>query len=277
MTTPKSEIYEALSRTRIRVNDHVFENEIHISVRQTVLDRSEQNSIVSVEVLSFVQTAQDAFSVLLEDLNALNKHLIFELDAEGNILQINNFQDLPNRWTLLKTELREKYGQSEEMESFFKAFDQNLGNEALLLNSMKHKGIYGVLFSGMHLQQGADNPRFRILNQFIENVDLPLVMQAEVSAVLDNFESYQCVNCSGVLDEERLDEDAFKQALQNMTQQHYVEMPSLELHYGELYAFRQGDGWLSKAQQYLHVAASHEYEYEIGWLLMLADPKPETS
>ncbi|MEO0044638.1 MAG: hypothetical protein RL329_4087 [Bacteroidota bacterium] len=277
MTNPKSEIYEALSRTRIRVNDQIFENEIHISVRQTILDQSGQNSIVGIEVLSFAQTAQDAFSVLLEDLNALNQHLIFERDAEGNILQITNFQDLPNRWTKLKGDLREKYGQSDEMESFFKAFDQNLGDEALLLHSMKHKGIYGVLFSGMNLTQNANNQRFRIMNQFIENVDLPLVMQAEVSAVLDNFESYQCVNCSGILDEERFEEDAFKQALQNMTQQYYVEMPAIEVHCGEMYAFRQADGCLSKAQQYLHVAASHEYEYEIGWLLMLTDGKQEVA
>jgi hypothetical protein len=36
-----------------------------------------------------------------------------------------------------------------------------------------------------------------------------------------------------------------------------------------MYAFRQTDGWLSKAQQYLRVDVSDAYEYEIGWLLML--------
>ncbi len=271
MTTPKSEIYEALSRTRIRVNDHVFENEIHISIRQTILAVSTRNSIVGIEVLSFAQTAQDGFSMLLEDLNGLNQHLIFEIDVEGNILQINNFHDLPDKWTNLKSKLREKYGQSNEMDEFCVAFEPNLKDADLLLTSMKHKGIYGVLFSGLNLcefQQNNDFQRNRYIHQFIENIELPLVLHTEVSSVLDNYEVYRCVNSSGRLDEGRFDADGFKQAIRGMTNQYHLE-PEPQVTCGEMYAYRQSDGWLSKAQQYLRMAASDVYEYEIGWLLML--------
>jgi hypothetical protein len=271
MSTPKSEIYEALSRTRIRVNDHIFENEIHISVRQTLLDGSDRNSIVGIEILSFTQTAADGFSLLLEDLNALNQHLIFEIDAEGNVLQINNFHDLPNRWAKVKTQLQEKYGASNEMDEFCKTFEQSLNNSDLLVTSMKHKGIYGVLFSGLNLseyQQNNNFQRFRYINPFIDNIELPLLIQSEVTSVLDNHEAYRCVNSSGRLDEGRFDSESFKQTMRNMTNRYQLEA-DLNLTCGEMYAFRQTDGWLSKAQQYLRVDVSDAYEYEIGWLLML--------
>jgi hypothetical protein len=271
MSTPKSEIYEALSRTRIRVNDHIFENEIHISVRQTLLDGSDRNSIVGIEILSFTQTAVDGFSLLLEDLNALNQHLIFEIDAEGNVLQINNFHDLPNRWAKVKTQLQEKYGASKEMNEFCKTFEQSLNHSDLLVTSMKHKGIYGVLFSGLNLseyQQNNNFQRFRHINQFIDNIELPLLIQSEVTSVLDNHEAYRCVNSSGWLDEGRFDSESFKQTMRNMTNRYQLEA-DLNLTCGEMYAFRQTDGWLSKAQQYLRVDVSDAYEYEIGWLLML--------
>jgi hypothetical protein len=88
-----SKIYECITTSNVRVQQQVFENTIHTLFKSTVLDQSKSSDLISVEIVSCRQTAQDVMSQLIADMNELSQHLVFETDLNGTAFQIVNYTE----------------------------------------------------------------------------------------------------------------------------------------------------------------------------------------
>ncbi len=271
----KSEIYEMVTRTHLRLGDTDVENETHTVFKKTLLDQSAESDLIRIELLSFEQTAEDGASKFIEHLHELNKQLIFECDILGNIQRIVNYDDLPNRWKRVQDNLYASFGNSPELGAFVAAFSQSLElGESALVESMRHKGIYGVLFSGMNGFDPSPNEfeRNRIIPNFIADIPLPLTIDAEVFVILNNHVAYWYIAADGTLNESAFNYDVFKRLMKDVTNTFNLE-PIPEVIVEEKYLFRQSDGWLSEAKQYLSFEVPNVYWNEIGYSLILQTPK----
>ncbi len=263
-----SEAYEIQTTSRIEMENRLFENKIITKVKQTLLDQSEGGDLIGVEVISNQQSAKDASSILMSELNELNKYLVFETDLKGDILHITNFTDLGNKWYPLKEQMKTKYGRNLQIEQFLAAFEKNLfAGEALMLETMKYKGIYGVLFSGIY--SFGETPEFqsnRNIKGFFNQIDLPLAIDMKTATEVKSDLPLFILNGQGRLDSKRFDDDAFRKMIRQIRDSFNLKV-NLEISFFEQYEIRQSDSWIGAAKQYLKAEVPGIYSNEIQHLL----------
>jgi len=267
-----SESYQLTTTSKVVVENRMYENEIQTVVKQSLLDQSPSGNLIGVEVISNQQKMQDATSMLINDLNQINQYIVFETNTDGAILHITNYTDLVTKWYPIKEDMRDKYGQSEEVEQFLAAFEKNLfAGEELILDSMKYKGVYGILLSGIYAF--TVNPKFKskrnIKNLFGE-LDLPLIVSNETSSGWKDDGAIFKISGVGKLNVEEFKNKEFEAMIKSIRDSFNLKV-NLNVEYSENYELRQSDVWITEAEQHLKVEVSGIYLNEIHHRLTLKE------
>ncbi len=265
-----AEVYELMTQSKVVVEKQIFENQTRTIAKQTLLDQSSKGDLIGVEIIDVQQKAQDTMSLLLADINELNKYLVFETDIKGNALRIVNYVDLGNKWYQIKEKIRQKYGRSTPIEQLFVDFEKNLAlGEQPLLEAMQHKGLYGVLFSGIYAFN--ESPQFdskRVIKNLFGTIDLPLrIRHTSMTMQHDDADIFNIVG-RGILDETVFKALDFQRMIRQMRDSFNLKV-DLKVEYTEGYAVRQSDGWIQQAMQNLKVEVQGIYLNETKHILTL--------
>jgi hypothetical protein len=265
-----AEVYELMTQSKVVVEKQLFENQTRTIAKQTLLDQSPKGDLIGVEIINVQQKAQDTMSLLLAEINELNKYLVFETDIKGNALRLVNYGDLGNKWYQIKERIRQKYGRSAPIEQLFVDFEKNLAlGEESLLEAMQHKGLYGVLFSGIYAFN--ESPQFeskRVIKNLFGTIDLPLRIRHTTTIMQHGGADIFNITGRGILDEAAFKALEFQRLIRQMRDSFNLKV-DLKVEYTEGYAVRQSDGWIQQAMQNLKVEVQGIYLNETKHILTL--------
>ena len=269
-TVGQTKVYEFTTHSKVVVENQLFENKIESVVEQTLLDQSPTGDLIGVKIVSTKQTAKDAASLLIADINEMNQYLVFETDLNGNALSIVNYLDLGNRWYSLKEKIRFKYGRTAPIEEVCVEFEKNLfKGKKPLLEAMQHKGLYGVLFSGIYaFNQSPVFDSKRVIKNLFGSLDLPLKMHHETRAASQETDTNFYSVGRGVLDETVFKTSEFCLMIRHIHDSFNLKV-NLEVNYTEGYILHQSDGWIKEAQQKLKAEVKGVYLNETQHILTL--------
>ncbi|RZK90053.1 MAG: hypothetical protein EOO62_35640 [Hymenobacter sp.] len=169
--------YQLTTTSLVRLNEAEEQNTYRTIVRQTLLARKPNNTYqILLEVLDFQTEKATLFNELAADLNQVSNSLVVQTDVYGRLVRIENKADMLQVWQRLKPDVVKKY-QQYYPPAFFEAFEQNMRAEGVFEKSLRHKGLHGVLLAGIYgygYVPEAAVPGTRVLEQFFNNIDLPL-------------------------------------------------------------------------------------------------------
>lgn len=258
----------------VQVGPTRFTNTLRTLVRQTLLRRSAEGYLIGVEVLEATQQATDLFSQVTGDLNELSQQLLVRADAQGRLVQLANGPDLLRRWALLRPRLLHKYAGQPSVLAFLEAYERQLAVPGTLEQSLFGKGIYGALFPGVYgqpLYAAEGVPRQRLLPNFFNELDLPLLLttQASPAPLADPGPAAVQLTTIGRLDEARFDRLAFERMIRAIVDDTTFEV-ALSVGQTETYVVDLATGWLVSGTQSLVAEVPGAYYQETTHTIELA-------
>ncbi len=266
-----SRTYKLTTTSLMRMNEAQEHNTYHTVARQTLLERKPNNTYrIAIEVLSFKAENPTFFNALAADLNQVSNHLIIQTDVYGRLAHIENKADMLKTWLSIQADVVEKY-QQYYPKTFFDAFGQNIQAEGVFEKTLRYKGLHGVLLAGLYgygYTPEAPVQGTRVLEQFINNIDLPLQTTTQVA---DSAKPGQLsLVLTGKLNQAALQEDDLRRLFRTMADNPLLKV-SFTATCQERYDLEAATGWLVAAEQRLQAEVPGVYRNEVHHQLELVD------
>ena len=263
--------YKLTTTSRMRMNEAQEQNTYHTVARQTLLERKPNNTYrLAIEVLSFEAENPTFFNALAADLNQVSNRLIIQTDVYGRLERIENKAEMLETWKAIRAGVVKKY-QDYYPEAFFDAFGQNIQAPGVFEKTLRHKGLHGVLLAGLYgYGYAPDAPvrGTRVLEQFINNIDLPLQTTTQVAE--GQVPTRLTLAVTGALNQAALQEDDLRRLFRAMADNPLLKV-SLHAACQEHYDLEVGTGWLLAADQRLQAEVPGIYRNEVHHQLELVD------
>ncbi|MGI4736994.1 MAG: hypothetical protein ACRYG7_17630 [Janthinobacterium lividum] len=258
-----SRTYRLTTTSRVCMNEAEEQNTYHTVVRQTLLARKPNNTYrLALEVLDFQAEKATLFNELAADLNQVSNSLVIQTDVYGRLVRIENKADMLQAWQRLKPGAVKKY-QPYYPPAFFEAFEQNIRAEGVFEKTLRHKGLHGVLLAGIYgygYVPDAPVPGTRVLEQFFNNIDLPL--QTSTRLVAGPTPAQLTLHLTGTLHQAALREDDLRRLVRTMADNPLLKV-SLTANCQERYDLDAATGWLVAAEQRLQAEIPGIYHNEV--------------
>lgn len=255
--------YQLTTTSVVRMNEAEEHNTYRTVARQTLLERKPNNTYrLALEVLSFQADNPTFFNALAGDLNQVSNSLVIQTDVYGRLARIENKAELLQTWQRLKPVLVSKYRQYYPP-AFFEAFEQNLQAEGVFEKTLRHKGLHGVLLPGLYghdYSPGVPVVGTRVLEQFINNIDLPL--QTSTRVATNSLPGQLTLHLTGQLHQTALQEDDLRRLFRSMADNPLLKV-SLTAACQERYDLDADTGWLLRAEQRLQAEVPGIYRNEM--------------
>jgi hypothetical protein len=255
--------YKLTTTSLVRMNEAEEQNTYHTVVRQTLLERKPNNTYrLALEVLDFQSEKATLFNALAADLNQVSSSLVVQTDVYGRLVRIENKAAMLQVWQRLKRDLVKKY-QQYYPPAFFEAFEQNIQAEGIFEKSLRNKGLHGVLLAGIYgygYVPEAPVPGTRVLEQFLNNIDLPL--HTNTRLVAGPTPTQLTLHLTGTLHQAALREDDLRRLIRTMADNPLLKV-SLTASCQERYDLEAATGWLVAAEQHLQAEIPSVYRNEM--------------
>lgn len=252
--------YQLTTTSFVRMNEAEEHNTYHTVARQTLLERKPNNTYrLGIEVLSFRAENSTFFNDLAADLNQVSNSLIIQTDVYGRLERIENKDEMLQTWQRIKPDIIEKYQQNCPP-AFFQAFEQNLRLDGVFEKTLRHKGLHGMLLAGLYgygYVPDAPVQSTRVLEQFINNIDLPL--KTTTTVVPAPVPNQLSLEVAGTLHQTALREDDLRRLFRTMADNPVLKV-SLAATSQERYDLDAATGWLQQAEQRLQAEVPGIYQ-----------------
>ncbi|OON69095.1 hypothetical protein [Hymenobacter sp. CRA2] len=254
--------YELKTTSQMRMNQKAEQNTYHTTARQTLLERKPNNTYrLKLEVLSFRVDNPTFFHQLATDLNQVSNTLVVQTDLYGRLERIENKPDMLRTWQRIKPDVVRKY-RDYFPKTFFESFEQNLRAEGVFEKTLRHKGLHGVLLSGLYgygYAPDAPVPGTRVLEQFINQVSLPL--QTSTRAAEPATPGHLALEVEGGLHEAAFRDDDLRRLFRTMADNPLLRV-DMQATCQERYEL-DAAGWLVTARQQLRAEVPGIYLNEV--------------
>ncbi|MBO2013009.1 hypothetical protein [Hymenobacter negativus] len=255
-----SRTYQLTTTSFVRMNEAEEQNIYHTTARQTLLERKPNNTYrLALEVLSFKAENPTFFNNLATDLNQVSNSLIIQTDVYGRLERIENKDEMLQTWQRLKSEIVEKY-QKQCPPAFFEAFERNLRLENVFEKTLRNKGLHGLLLAGLYgygYVPDAPVKGTRVLEQFINNIDLPLRTTTTIAPTPNP--TQLSIAVEGSLHQSALREDDLRRLFRTMADNPVLKV-SLTATSQERYDLDAATGWVRQAEQRLQAEVPGIYQ-----------------
>ncbi|MCB2377405.1 hypothetical protein LGH70_07425 [Hymenobacter sp. BT635] len=256
--------YKLTTTSHMRMNAAEERNVYHTVARQTLLARKPNNTYrLKIEVLSFEAENPSFFTALAADLNQVSNSLVVQTDIYGRLEQIENKADMLKTWQRIRSGVVKKY-EKLYPKAFFDAFGQNIQVAGLFEKTLRHKGLHGVLLPGIYgYGYSAEAPVTgrRVLEQFINQVDLPLLTTTTLQPT-EPADNVLRLKVAGTLNEEAFRDDDLRRLLRTMADNPLLKV-SMNATCQERYDLEAATGWLIRAEQRLSAEVPGIYQNEV--------------
>lgn len=255
--------YQLTTTSSMRMNEAAEQNTYRTVARQTLLERKPNNTYrLAIDILSFEADNATFFNELAADLNQVSNSLVVQTDVYGQLERIENKPEMLQAWQHIKPGIVEKY-RAKCPPAFFEAFEQNLQAEGVFEKTLRHKGLHGVLLAGIYGYGYVPEmpvPGTRILEQFINQVALPLQTSTELAA--GPMPAQLTLHLTGTLHQAALREDDLRRLFRTMADNPLLKV-RLQASCQERYDLEAATGLLTRAEQHLLAEIPGIYRNEV--------------
>lgn len=268
---PATRTYRVDTAATVQVRQEVALTETSARYRHTLLDTTATGYVFHTEQLASQLQNTDPASLLLAEFNALNESLVFGTDRHGHLLGLLNGPDLAARWQGLRRRLAATYARLPTLPALLAAMDQQVADPAALVEGLRHKGAYGILYAGVwgHPAGGPEWVTTRpVIKNYFGALDLPLQLLA-TAAPDPAAPAEVCVTRTGTLDPLAWDEDAFRRLMRRVADSFALRV-ELRLTCHETYRLDRLTGWLLGATQHLRAEVPGVYVNDVRHTLTLS-------
>ena len=257
---PATCTYQVDTVSTVQVKQEIGLSESSAKFRHTLLESTAAGYVFQTEQLASQLKNTDPGSMLLAEFNALNESLVLGTDRHGNLLELLNGPEVLARWRELRQRMRSTYARLPSLPAMLTAMDQQLTDPVALLDGMRHKGAFGLLYSGIW-GYPIDDKELVVSKQVIRNylgpLDLPLQLVAKAQLNPDAPEEV-LITRTGSLDSLSWDEQAFRRMLRRIVDSFSFQV-ELRLTCHEQYRLDRATGWLLGATQHLRAEVPGAY------------------
>jgi hypothetical protein len=269
---PATRTYQVDTVSTVQVKQDVGLSESSAKFRHTLLESTANGYVFQTEQLASQLKNTDPSSMLLAEFNALNESLVLATDRHGNLQELLNGPEVTARWHALRQRMRTTYARLPSLPALLAAMDQQLLDPVALLNGMRHKGAFGLLYAGIW-GYPIDDQELVVSQQVIKNylgpLDLPLQLVA--TAELDPAAPGQTlITRTGTLDPLKWEEQAFRQMLRRLVDSFSFDA-TLRLTCHEQYRLDRATGWLVGATQHLRAEVPGAYVNDVRHTLTVSN------
>ena len=255
--------YQLTTTSAMQMNEAEEQNTYRTVARQTLLERKPNNTYrLAIEILSFEADKATFFNELAADLNQVSNSLVIQTDVYGRLERIENKAEMLATWQAIKPDVVKKYAQYYP-ETFFDAFEQNIQVEGVFEKTLRHKGLHGVLLAGIYgygYVPGTPVAGTRVLEQFINHVDLPLQTTTQVAP--NSTPGHLTLHLTGTLHEAAFQEQDLRRLFRTMADNPLLKV-SFQAACQERYDLEVATNWLVSAEQRLQAEVPGIYRNEV--------------
>ena len=271
LAAPRS--YHFVTTSSMRMNEAEDQNTYRSTVQLTLLEKKPNNtSVLQVDILRFEAEKSSFFTDLAADLNQVSNSLIIQTDIYGRFEAIENKKAMQTAWQQIRAEVVKKYKEYYPP-AFFDAFGQSIATPGVFEKSLRHKGVHGVLLAGIYgygYTPEAPVHGRRVLEQFINHIDLPLLTTTTLQPAPVPANDLLHLRLMGTLNEAAFRADDLRRMLRTMADNPVLKV-RLTATCTEEYQVETTTGWLRQAEQYLLVEVPGIYRNEVRHRLQPAD------
>jgi hypothetical protein len=264
--------YKLTTTSHMRMNEAEEHNVYHTVARQTLLERKPNNTYrLAIDVLSFEVQKPSLFTALAADLNQVSNSLVIQTDIYGRLERIENKAEMLRTWQRIKSGVVKKYAK-QYSKAFFDAFERNIQVEGVFEKTLRHKGLHGVLLPGLYgygYTPEAPVTTRRVLEQFINQVDLPLLMTTTAQPTSSTGNELD-LQVTGALNEAAFRDDDLLRLFRAMADNPQLKA-TLSAASTESYQLDNLTGWLRTAKQHLLAEVPGIYRNETQHELQTVD------
>ncbi|GAA4027351.1 hypothetical protein GCM10022409_09170 [Hymenobacter glaciei] len=257
--------YQLRTTTAIQVGERKFENELLYVVEQQLHPAQGLGYLLEINVQHTMQKADDLMSRVVADVNQASRRLLVQTDLHGNLLRVENQEQVLAEWELLRQPLLKKYEAQPEVKPFFEAFGQQLAIPGSLEPNLRYKGVLGALLPGLYgYAYGPQEPAVltsRRITGFFNTLDLPLLLTSQQglpAAGAPTGPANLHVTTTGALDDAAFAHEDFRRMIRDLVDDFKFPV-DLEIDCTGAHTFDAASGALLHAQQVLRAEVAGIY------------------
>ena len=269
---PATRTYQVDTVSTVQVKQEVGLSESSAKFRHSLLESTADGYVFQTEQLASQLKNTDPGSMLLAEFNALNESLVLGTDRHGNLLELLNGPEILTRWQELQQRMRRTYARLPSLPAMLAAMDQQLADPVALLDGMRHKGAFGLLYSGVWGCPINDKELVvskQVIRNYLGPLDLPLQLVAKAELNPDA-PGEVLVTRTGTLDSLNWDGQAFRRMLRRIVDSFSLQV-ELRLTCHEQYRLDHATGWLLGATQHLRAEVPGAYVNDVRHTLTVSN------
>jgi hypothetical protein len=221
-------------------------NIVETVLKLHLLQTGSESRKIRVEILDIKQTNNEGLNGLAHEIGAIKKDIIFSINSHGNILQIENKEEVKKKWAQVKKEAFKKYDMGKNAnQSILSSIDQLLENKGQLEQTMAISPLHSLLFPGVLKTSYTPGEQFiihRNVPNFLPGIKLPVISSGGIT---DSDKESTTILLKGEVDKKSYEEDKVRQFVKTVTDSYNVKS-ELELKHTERYDLNNYN-WLTEA------------------------------
>lgn len=233
------------------------DNIVRITVKKQSIP-TKHGMFYQLNVLNRKQSNTEGIRAIEQDLFFLQKKLIIQTDAEGNILKIDNLPEIKALWEKSKRDFRKRHKKLEDIDALIRVTDELLENNEEFTNNIKESDIATLLFPPIYskiINEEATYEQQKDFSDFFGEVTLPLKLKT-------TFKQRKKLNVlrKGIIDEERFDDQKVTNFFRTLADNYQLGVKVIA-DYLETYDLDE-EHWITHAGQMMTVKIQGLFYYE---------------
>ena len=214
------------------------ENYIEAQLKVTLVSYDNNIPVFRVEMPFYKQSNKDGMYKWVGDLYELRENIICTLNEDGQLGNIQNLEDIQEKWKEIKPKVILKHRDEKYRDFFIKGVEELLQDGERLAHALRFTMPYQLLFPGIHFKEFKKNQitnGYRELPNFIATKNVPIITEEKISELENG--KYQ-IDVKGSIDEKKFEQDKVTAMIRILKNRPHVPT-LLELNYIERYLLEE--------------------------------------
>jgi hypothetical protein len=260
---PAQRRYVVKAASQLILPDYVQETHEEATVTCSFVGKNQDQLHFRLQLEEIKQSTNTEDSDWAAQLNAVLGNTTIQTDLAGNVLQIDNEDELWKQW-----QRRQKTGSAQPASASMLATplmqaQAVLGVKNGLKAYLQHNSLYAILFPALYGQYELQQTwqQEKDIPGFLAEYPLPFTAHCSLAPTTE-YDILRRLSTTGVLDETRLAQKAFSKWLRNRVDMYDLRV-NVTAELEEAYDFER-DGWLTHAEQFVVTEAAGCYSHTIA-------------
>jgi len=235
--------YILLHEERTQFNGIKNENFSEAQIEVECLESVNNMPCFKVSMKNFKQSNTEGMYKWVGDLHTLRKEVIFTLNEQGQIGEVQNLNSITYNWPWIRQDIRKQHAKEKYAEMIEKGIEKVLQNNKQFSSTLRFTMPYLLLFSGINNKEFKENESaigYRELPNFLNVKKVPIITTEKITNI-DSEKKQFLIEVEGKIDEMEFEQDKISRLIKILKNRPRV--PTLvQLKYTEKHLLDQ-DHW----------------------------------